>query len=105
MAEPPSLFRADPPEPSLGERGEALAGTDFTPVITNVNLRKQRQIIRAARAYRRMFGVYEMPFRFDVVTVLMPRDSDAQIDLVRGFWTESKFRKPAWRSDDFRKFS
>ena len=69
---------------------------DFTPVITNVDRRKQRQIIRAAKMYRRVFDVNDMPHRYDVVTVLMPKHSEPRIDLVKGLWTESKFRKSSW---------
>src|ERR1044071_5463956 len=32
---------------------------------TNVDLRKRRQIIRAARGYRRMFGLMNASFRYD----------------------------------------
>src|SRR3989442_11508578 len=35
-----------------------------------VDLRKQRQIAKAARRYRRLMKVYEEPYRYDVVTVL-----------------------------------
>jgi putative endonuclease len=69
---------------------------EFTPLITNVNLRKQRQITRTAKVYRRIFRVWEMPHRFDVVTVLMPSHAEPLIEVTRGFWTESKFRKRAW---------
>src|SRR5213080_2149540 len=34
----------------------------------NVDLRKRRQIARAARGYRRMFGLIDSPFRYDVLT-------------------------------------
>jgi putative endonuclease len=40
---------------------------EFTSITANVDLRKQRQITRTAKMYRRVFGVYEMPYRFDVV--------------------------------------
>jgi putative endonuclease len=69
---------------------------EFTPVITNVDIRKQRQITRTAKIYRRIFGVWEMPYRYDVVTVLMPKHADEKIELIRNFWTESKFRKARW---------
>lgn len=69
---------------------------EFTPLITNVNLRKQRQITRTAKVYRRIFRVWEMPHRFDVVTVLMPKYAQPVIEVTKGFWTESKFRKRAW---------
>src|SRR6188472_1706768 len=35
---------------------------DFTPAITAVDVRKQRQITRTARIYRRIFGVLEMSY-------------------------------------------
>lgn len=69
---------------------------EFTPIITNVDLRKQRQITRTAKVYRRIFGVWEMPYRFDVVTVLLPKHARPVIELQKEFWTESKFRKRNW---------
>jgi len=77
---------------------------EFTPVITNVNLRKQRQITRTAKVYRRIFGVLEMKYRFDVVTVLMPNGAEPEIELTKGFWTESKFRKRNWNQRVWREF-
>lgn len=72
---------------------------EFTPIITNVDLRKQRQITRTAKLYRRLFGVIDMPFRFDVVTVLRPKHAVTEIELFRAFWTEAKFRKQNWQLD------
>src|SRR5205085_4699653 len=69
---------------------------EFTPVITNVDLRKQRQITRTAKVYRKIFGIRDMKYRFDVVTVLIPKHADPGIELVKGFWTENKFRKNTW---------
>ena len=69
---------------------------DFTPVITAVDVRKQRQITRTAKIYRRIFRVYEMPHRYDVVTIVLPDSGQPEIELVRGFWDESKFRKRSW---------
>lgn len=71
---------------------------EFTPIITAVDTRKQRQITRTARVYRRIFGVWEMDYRFDVVTVLMPKHAEPEIELTQGFWSESKFRKQTWNS-------
>jgi putative endonuclease len=72
---------------------------EFTPVITAVDLRKQRQITRTAKIYRRIFRVFEMPYRFDVVTVLAPAAGEPEIELSQGFWDESKFRKRSWHSE------
>lgn len=65
-----------------------------------VDLRKQRQIIRAARVYRRIFKLEGIDFRYDVVTIVKKADGPAKIELTRGFWNEMKFQKRAW-SDEF----
>jgi putative endonuclease len=72
---------------------------EFTPITRNVDLRKQRQIIRTAKIYRNTFGVWEMLYRYDVITVLMPKHSAPEIELIKGFWSESKFRKRKWSGD------
>ncbi len=69
---------------------------DFTPVISNVDKRKQRQIARTAKVYRRLFDVYDMKHRYDVVTVLIKRHSEPEIDLIKGFWTDAIFKKTYW---------
>ncbi len=66
---------------------------EFAPVITAVDLRKQRQITRTARVYRKIFRIRDMQYRYDVVTVLMPKNAEPQIKLTRGYWAESKFNK------------
>jgi putative endonuclease len=64
----------------------------------NVDLRKRRQIARAARGYRRMFGLLDSPFRYDVVTVVgKPEDADPRIALLKAFWTDEQLRKKSWR--------
>ena len=72
---------------------------DFAAPIASVNLRKQRQITRTAKVYRRVFGLQQMPKRYDVVSIVMRLNGEAEIELAKGFWSESKFRKKAWRSD------
>ena len=69
---------------------------DFAPVLSAVDTRKQRQITRTSKMYRKLFGVRDMPYRFDVVTVLMHRHSEPQIELTKGFWNSSKFKKRRW---------
>ena len=74
----------------------------FAPPQANVDLRKQRQIVRAARAYRRLFGLLDADFRYDVVTVILPAETDTSarldVDVLRNFWTEEKLRKRRWRA-------
>ncbi|MFN2455509.1 MAG: YraN family protein [Pyrinomonadaceae bacterium] len=74
---------------------------------TNVDLRKQRQISRAARVYRRTFNLTDQPHRYDVVSVILSHTEAAasetplpnpQLKLLRGFWTDEKFRKRRWSS-------
>jgi putative endonuclease len=69
---------------------------EFAPVITAVDLRKQRQITRTARVYRRIFNIRDVDHRFDVVTVLMPDREKPSIEIAKGFWQESNFRKASW---------
>ena len=77
----------------------------FAAPEANVDLRKQRQIARAARVYRRMFGLMEAPYRYDVVSVILPpadeRGGDEaapgpRLEVLRNFWTDEKFRKRRW---------
>ena len=49
----------------------------FAAPEANVDLRKQRQITRAARAYRRLLGLTDAPHRFDVVAVILPPPDEA----------------------------
>ena len=65
----------------------------FAPPELNVDLRKRRQITRAARVYRQMLGIEKEPHRYDVVTVIINDDSTPQIELLRNFWTEDSLRK------------
>ena len=74
---------------------------EFAGPLANVNLRKQRQITRTAHVYKRMFGVPEMPHRFDAISVLMEKGVAPRIELFRSFWTESKFKKRAWQNEAY----
>lgn len=75
----------------------------FAPPQVNVDLRKRRQISRAARAYRQMLGVEDQPYRYDVVAVI-PDDtnpSTPQVELLRNFWSNSSLRRRRWSFDPF----
>ena len=71
----------------------------FAPPEVNVDLRKRRQITRAARVYRQMLGIENEPHRYDVVTVVINDDSTPQLELLRNFWTEASLRKRRWHFD------
>lgn len=74
----------------------------FAAPEANVDLRKQRQITRAARVYRRTFNLTREPYRYDVVSVIIPAPTEAdplpmpRLQLLRNFWTEAKFNKRRW---------
>jgi len=77
------------------------ASEGFAPPQVNVDLRKQRQIARAARGYRRMLGLMGSPYRYDVVTVILPASeeeslSQPRIELLKNYWTDEKLRKRNW---------
>jgi len=74
------------------------ASDEFTRPQANVDLRKRRQIARAARGYRRMLGLMNAPYRYDVVTVLLPAETESgsHVELLKNFWTDEKLRKRNW---------
>ena len=69
---------------------------EFAPAVSAVDLRKQRQIIRTAKVYRKIFRVSGIKFRYDVVTVVMRENARPQIELFKSFWSEDKFQKKLW---------
>ena len=73
----------------------------FVSPQVNVDLRKRRQITRAARVYRQMLGIEDEPHRYDVVTVVFNDAATPQIELLRNFWTEASLRKRRWQTDFF----
>ena len=76
----------------------------FAAPEANVDLRKQRQVTRAARAYLRLLGLQNAPRRYDVVTVILPPEAEGRrpaprVQLLRNFWTEDRFRKRRWSGE------
>jgi len=57
-----------------------------------VDLRKQRQIARAARRYRQLMNVESEAHRYDVVTVI-PEARGDRIELLRGFFDDRVFQR------------
>lgn len=72
----------------------------FAPPQVNVDRRKQRQIARAAHAYRRMLRLEGQPYRYDVVTVVISNDAgntnSPQVELLKSYWREDQFKKRYW---------
>jgi putative endonuclease len=78
------------------------ASAEFAAPQANVDLRKRRQIARAARGYRRMLGLTEASYRYDVVTVVLSAVEkqivdEPRIELLKSFWTDESLRKRHWQ--------
>ena len=74
------------------------ASDDFAPPQANVDLRKRRQISRAAFAYRRMLGLINASYRYDVVTVVAkPDGTEPRIELLKGFWSDAQLKRRRWQ--------
>lgn len=74
---------------------------EFAAPLAAVDLRKQRQITRTARIYRKIFALQNMKFRFDVVSIVLKKENSPKIEYFKNFWTEAKFRKKFWHDDIF----
>jgi putative endonuclease len=66
---------------------------NFLSPLTAINLRKQRQIIRTAKFYRKAFNLEDLNFRYDAISIILNGRKSPKIELLRNFWTEQKFRK------------
>ena len=66
----------------------------------NVNLRKQRQIARAARRYRQLMKVVNEPYRYDVVTVLAGAEVE-KLELMRGYFDDRVFLRARFFQSEY----
>lgn len=71
----------------------------FASPLAAVDLRKQRQITRTAKVYRKIFNLRDAGFRFDVVSIVLGDANEPKIELIKNFWSEAKFRKRFWADD------
>jgi putative endonuclease len=65
-----------------------------------VDLRKQRQIARAARRYRQMMRVEDERHRYDVVTVV-PEPGGDRVELLRSYFDDRVFRRGRYFTREF----
>jgi putative endonuclease len=77
---------------------------EYLAPTANVDLRKQRQIIRTAKVYRRIFNIWQREHRYDVVSVVIPEADEPRVELLKGFWTEEKFKKRSWHREVWQEF-
>lgn len=73
---------------------------EFASPLAAVDLRKQRQIIRTARIYRKIFNLRGVRFRYDVVSIVLAHENKPHVELFKNYWTEEKFRKKYWNDEN-----
>ena len=71
----------------------------FAAPVAAVDLRKQRQITRTARMYRKIFNLQNIKYRYDVVSIVLGKEGKPKIELFKNFWNEAKFNKKFWADE------
>ena len=69
------------------------ASQGLAPTESAVNAAKRLRISQTAQVYRRIFGLREMPFGFDVVTVLLADRKRPSVSYLRDFWLPDSRRR------------
>ena len=72
---------------------------DFASPLAAIDLRKQRQIIRTAKVYRKIFNLSGIRFRYDAVSIVLRQNKRPEIEIFKSFWTEDKFKKKFWNEE------
>lgn len=74
---------------------------EFASPLAAVDLRKQRQIIRAARMYRKIFHLSQRDtlIRYDVVSIVLKPGEKPEIELFKNYFGEDKFENKLWFED------
>ncbi|MBS1796990.1 MAG: YraN family protein [Acidobacteria bacterium] len=72
---------------------------EFAAPLSAVDLRKQRQIIRTARVYRKIFNLSGIKYRYDAVGIVLGEAGRTKIEYFENFWQEEKFRKKVWNDE------
>jgi putative endonuclease len=72
---------------------------EFAAPVSAIDLRKQRQITRTARIYRKIFNLQSFKIRFDAVGIVLNDQNRPKIEHFKNFWTEAKFRKKVWHDE------
>lgn len=68
---------------------KARTATDIARPEAAVDRRKQRNLVRTARAYRRVLRLGTVPYRFDTVAVVFGDGSSPEITLTKGSFSEA----------------
>lgn len=52
---------------------------EYIPAVNAVGSKKQRNIIHAAKAFIRKYHLHDCPYRFDIITIVLPRKGKARL--------------------------
>lgn len=74
---------------------------EFSSAVSAVNLRKQRQIIRTAKRYRKLFHLNDIRFRYDAMGIVLNGKRAPKIEYFRGYFNEAKFNRSRWLESPF----
>ncbi len=74
---------------------------EFASPLTAIDIRKQRQITRTSRIYRKIFNIRDQKIRFDAITIILNNNKAPKIEIFKGFWSENKFKKKSWSDEYF----
>lgn len=72
---------------------------EYASPLSAIDLRKQRQITRTARIYRKIFNLQNIEFRYDALAIVLNDEKSPKIEHFKNFWTEEKFRKKFWNDE------
>ena len=56
----------------------------------SVTAMKRRQILKSAKYYIMRYGIHEVPCRFDVVSVVLPKEGEASLDIIENAFGEGE---------------
>ncbi len=55
-----------------------------------VTFQKRHQIVKVAQYYIKRYGIWNVPCRFDVVSVLMPQEKEPVIEVIQNAFNEGE---------------
>jgi putative endonuclease len=74
---------------------------NFSSPFSAIDLRKQRQIIRTTRVFKKTFNLEKYKFRYDAVGIILNGIKAPTIKYIKSYWNEDKFKKKLWSDYHF----
>ncbi len=62
----------------------------FGDPVEAVTFTKRRQIVKAAKFYLKRYGIHNVPCRFDVVSVVIPKNGEPNLRVVKNAFGEGE---------------